>query len=124
FSRMAATESGQRAADMHAVAGEPLDEDAASRLSLSPIDNSKLRTTCVATRLNAGHANNALPQMAEANVNCRILPGHAREEIREKLVSVVNDPKVSVGYDDHGQILDRAPEAPPVTPVKLRPDVM
>ncbi len=45
-----------------------------------------MRTTCVATRLEAGHANNALPQRAQANVNCRILPGHSPEEVRQQLI--------------------------------------
>ena len=52
-----------------------------------PIDNSTLHTTCVATRLNAGHANNALPQRAQANVNCRIFPGHSAEDIRQLVES-------------------------------------
>ena len=60
----------------------------------NPEYNSTMRTTCVATRLDAGHANNALPQMAQANVNCRILPGHSREEIRQQLISIFDDPKV------------------------------
>ena len=55
-----------------------------------------MHTTCVATRLNAGHANNALPQIAQANVNCRIVPGHSTEEIRQELEKVVADPKISV----------------------------
>ena len=53
-----------------------------------------LHTTCVATRLNAGHANNALPQLAQANVNCRILPGHSVEEIRQALIKIFADPMV------------------------------
>ena len=66
--------------DRFAVLGVPrgfvVDLEAVERLSRDPIDNSKLHTTCVATRLDAGHANNALPGRAEAVVNCRILPGH------------------------------------------------
>jgi len=56
--------------------------EAVARLSKDPLDNSTMHTTCVATRLNGGHANNALPQMAQANINCRIEPGHSLEEIR------------------------------------------
>jgi acetylornithine deacetylase/succinyl-diaminopimelate desuccinylase-like protein len=52
----------------------------------------------VATRLSAGHANNALPQTAQAIVNCRILPGHSPEETRQRLIGVLNDPKVEVKY--------------------------
>ena len=65
--------------------GTPPDPQAIARLSMDARFNSLLRTTCVATRLNAGHANNALPQHAQAIVNCRILPGHAMEEIRAEL---------------------------------------
>ncbi len=54
-----------------------------------------------ATRLNAGHANNALPQLAQANVNCRILPGHSAEEIRQKLIAIFADPQVTVRYVDN-----------------------
>ncbi len=67
--------------------------EAVARLSQDPIDNSTMHTTCVATRLNAGHANNALPQTAQANVNCRIVPGHSTEEIRLELEKVFADPK-------------------------------
>ncbi len=75
FERSAASESGQTAIDMRAVAAEPPDQPAAARLSRSPFFNAQLRTTCVATTVTAGHANNALPQLARAVVNCRILPG-------------------------------------------------
>ena len=54
-----------------------------------------MHTTCIATRLSGGHANNALPQMAQANVNCRIEPGHTLEEIRLTLEKIVADPKVA-----------------------------
>jgi acetylornithine deacetylase/succinyl-diaminopimelate desuccinylase-like protein len=73
--RSAAIESGQTALDMRAVAAVPLDQAAAARLSRSPYYNAQLRTTCVATKIEGGHANNALPQSARAVVNCRILPG-------------------------------------------------
>ena len=80
-------------------------------LSKDPRYNSLLRTTCVATRLNAGHANNALPQNAQAIVNCRILPGHSPEEIAQALMRIFADPKVAVQYvDNAGQVFDRAPE--------------
>jgi acetylornithine deacetylase/succinyl-diaminopimelate desuccinylase-like protein len=125
FERMASVETGQDAADMRAILHTPPDPDAAARLSLDPLHNSTLRTTCVATRLDAGHANNALPQSAHANVNCRILPGHTREEVRETLIRVFADPKVAVDYVDHsGRVLDSAPNAQALPPVKLRPDVM
>ena len=74
FERMSKLESGQVASDMKAVAQTTPDAAAITRLSVSPYYNALMRTTCVATRLDAGHAENALPQMARAVVNCRILP--------------------------------------------------
>ena len=62
---------------MKAILRNPPDAAAIARLSADPHYNALLHTTCVATRLNAGHANNALPQTAQAIVNCRILPGHS-----------------------------------------------
>ncbi len=87
--------TGQRASDLKAILKSPPDMNAVSRLSKDPMDNSIMHTTCVATRLNGGHANNALPQMAQANINCRIEPGHSLEEIRQTLEKVVADPKVT-----------------------------
>jgi acetylornithine deacetylase/succinyl-diaminopimelate desuccinylase-like protein len=111
FERRAALESGQTAADMKAILGTPPDPKAIARLSTDARFNSLLRTTCVATRLNAGHANNALPQKAQAIVNCRILPGHAMEEIRQDLIRVFADPKITVKYVDNSyHVFDRAPE--------------
>ncbi|MGI9106388.1 MAG: M20/M25/M40 family metallo-hydrolase, partial [Pyrinomonadaceae bacterium] len=74
FERMSAIEAGQSAADMKLVARPTPDAEAAKRLAASPYYNALMRTTCVATRLEAGHADNALPQTARATVNCRILP--------------------------------------------------
>ncbi len=96
FERRAPLESAQVKSDMNAILRTPPDAAAVERLSRDPRYNSLLRTTCVATRLNAGHANNALPQTAKAIVNCRILPGHTPAEIQKQLVRVFADPKVSV----------------------------
>jgi len=105
---------------MKAILSNPPDMQAVERLSQDPIDNSTLHTTCVATRLNAGHANNALPQSAQANVNCRIEPGHTPEEIKQQLEKVVDDPKISIAFvDSTGQGPNRKSFAPP----PLRPDV-
>ncbi|HET8824842.1 MAG TPA: M20/M25/M40 family metallo-hydrolase [Terriglobales bacterium] len=98
YERMSKVETGQRAADMAAILKTPPDENAIERLSEDPIDNSTLHTTCVATRLNAGHANNALPQFAQATVNCRVEPGHTPEEIQAQLERIVANPKVKVAY--------------------------
>ncbi|HEY0796811.1 MAG TPA: M20/M25/M40 family metallo-hydrolase, partial [Acidisarcina sp.] len=110
FKRMSELESGQLAADMRGILETPPDQAAIARLSEKPGNNASIRTTCVATRLLAGHANNALPAMAQANVNCRILPGHSREEVRHQLIGIFNDPKVVVRYvSDAGDIFDQAP---------------
>ena len=85
FERMATLEDKKTGDDMKAILRTPPDQNAVDRLSADPRYNSTVRTTCVATRLNAGHANNALPQTAQAIVNCRILPGHSREELRQDL---------------------------------------
>ncbi len=79
FDRLSIVESKQNAADMRGILQTPPDQEAIARLSADPHYNSTMRTTCVATRLNAGHANNALPQTAQAVVNCRILPGHSAD---------------------------------------------
>jgi acetylornithine deacetylase/succinyl-diaminopimelate desuccinylase-like protein len=125
FLRMAAIESGQTAADMRAVAGKKPSAAAIARLSDDPLSNATMRTTCVATRLDAGQANNALPQTAKAIVNCRILPGHTREEVRQKLIQILADPAIVVRYvSDAGQVMDAAPPEPAAPPVVLRPEVM
>jgi len=96
FERTAALKEGQEAADRKAAASTPPDEDAAARLSRSPYENALLRTTCVATLLSGGHADNALPQTAQATVNCRALPGTAQSEIETRLREAVG-PGVDVG---------------------------
>ena len=117
FARSAEVEADPKlAADMRAVAKPTPDLAAAARLSASlPYYNSMMRTTCVATRLFGGHANNALPQLATANVNCRILPGVSPASVKAKLVELFADPKISVAFVD---------EAHPSKPSPLRPDVM
>lgn len=97
FDRMASTQPADIAADMRALLQTPLDTAAATRLSArSPLFNSMLRTTCVATRLEGGHANNALPQTARAVVNCRILPQDAPAQVEATLRTVVADTAVAV----------------------------
>ena len=125
FERRAALESGQIAADMKAIVGAKPDSKALARLDADARFNSLLRTTCVATRLIAGHANNALPQHAQANVNCRILPGHSIEEVREKLIGIFADPKITVKYVDNSyRVFDRAPETKAFAPVLPPAEVM
>jgi acetylornithine deacetylase/succinyl-diaminopimelate desuccinylase-like protein len=72
---------------------------------------SRLICRCVATRLTAGHANNALPQTAQAIVNCRILPGHSPAETQQALVRTVADPKVTVTYVDGAGNAASAPDS-------------
>jgi acetylornithine deacetylase/succinyl-diaminopimelate desuccinylase-like protein len=117
FERSAQVESDPKvAADMRAVAKSTPDLAAAGRLSAQlPYWNSMMRTTCVATMLSAGHATNALPQLATANVNCRILPGVSPNSVRDKLAEVFADPKIKVEF---------VGDATPSKPSPLRPDVM
>lgn len=115
FERMAIIDSGPLSKEMEGAAKNPPDRAAISLLSASPYYNALLRTTCVATRLDAGHANNALPQDARAIVNCRILPGGTQEETEKTLVRVLDDPQIKV-----------TPVAPPhdSPPSPLRKDVL
>jgi len=117
FERSASVQDDPKmAADMRAVARATPDAAAAARLSAAvPFYNALMRTTCVATRLQGGHANNALPQMAGANVNCRILPGVSPSSIKDKLVEVLADPQIKVSF---------VGEANPSKPSPLRGDVM
>ncbi len=113
---------GQQAADMKAVLLDPPDSAAVERLSKDPFDNATMRTTCVATVFRAGGATNALPQRAEANVNCRILPGHSREQIRQKLIEILADPKIAVRISGDSTSEYANAEAEP--PAPLRPELM
>jgi acetylornithine deacetylase/succinyl-diaminopimelate desuccinylase-like protein len=98
FERMSKIEEGPIAADMAAVAKG--DAAAAARLSETAAYNALLRTTCVATRLEGGHADNALPQSAKATVNCRVLPADSADEVRNTIVKVLNDPGIDVTWID------------------------
>jgi acetylornithine deacetylase/succinyl-diaminopimelate desuccinylase-like protein len=125
FARMASVEKGQTAADMRAILGDPPRAEAIARLSADPLYNATMRTTCVATRLDAGHANNALPETARAVVNCRILPGHGREEVRLNLIRILADPKIAVHFvSDQGELLDTARDRHVGPPLVLRSELM
>jgi acetylornithine deacetylase/succinyl-diaminopimelate desuccinylase-like protein len=111
----------EHAADINAILETPPDQAAIARLSREAQFNALMRTTCIPTMLQAGHAENALPQVAQAVVNCRILPGHSAEEVRQRLIRIFNDPQVTVGFMDvpSGEVRDRAPDTkafPPVAP--------
>jgi len=125
FERMAGTIGGQSGADMRAILRTPADPAAVERLSHDPAYGSVMRTTCVATRLEGGHANNALPQRATAVVNCRILPGHSQEEVRQDLIRVLADPQIMVRYvADNGTVSDTAPDRKGFPPPPLPTAVM
>ena len=96
FEKMAEIEAPEVAADMRAVLRDPPDPGALERLSTLPHYNGALRTTAVATRLDAGQSNNTIPQTARAVVNCRMLPGEDAEEVRRTLVGWIGDDRVRV----------------------------
>lgn len=100
FDRRSSMETGQVAADMQAILQDPPAAEALARITANPSYNSILHTTCVATMIDGGHAANALPQRAGANVNCRIFPGHTPEEIRIALQQVVNNPAIAITFAD------------------------
>ena len=117
FQRMATIEGGQAAADMKAVLAPSPDPDAVTRLSVMPYYNAMMRTTCVATQLQGGHAENALPQVARATVNCRILPHEPVDEVERTLARVFADAEVRV------TAMSPAKPSPPspLTPALMKP---
>jgi acetylornithine deacetylase/succinyl-diaminopimelate desuccinylase-like protein len=102
FERSAQLEGGQTAADMRAVLSDRPDPAAASfvRLTANPFYNALLRTTCVATMLEGGQAFNALPQLASATVNCRVMPGEGVDEVKATLVRVLADDQITLTLVD------------------------
>jgi acetylornithine deacetylase/succinyl-diaminopimelate desuccinylase-like protein len=111
FERMAQFEGDQTAADMRAVLSDKPDPSAMSfvRLAANPAYNAQLRTTCVATTLEGGHAVNALPQLASAKVNCRIMPGEPVDGVKATLERVLADDQITVTQID--QAVLSAPSA-------------
>jgi acetylornithine deacetylase/succinyl-diaminopimelate desuccinylase-like protein len=101
------------AAAMRAFAGNPADKNAIETLAANPSMVGKIGTTCVATMLSGGHALNALPQRAEANINCRIFPGHSRPEILAELKKVAAQPHLTITDVSEGSV---ATAASPVRP--------
>ena len=114
FERTSRIESGQLAADMKAVVQPTPDIEAVKRLSQQPGYNAMLRTTCVATMINGGHADNALPQTATATVNCRILPGEDPAKIKATLVGIFNDSSIVVTEKNPAKISPPSPIDPEV----------
>jgi acetylornithine deacetylase/succinyl-diaminopimelate desuccinylase-like protein len=114
FERMSRVERGPLAEDMRAVLATPPDPGAIERLSAKPPYNAQLRTTCVATQLQAGHAENALPQLARATVNCRIVPGQSVEAVQKTLARVLASKQI--------QIIPKALDTPS-EPSALNPEI-
>jgi acetylornithine deacetylase/succinyl-diaminopimelate desuccinylase-like protein len=114
FDKLAALESGSAAADMHAVAQSPPDLTAAERLSQNVRFNAELRTTCVATLISGGHAENALPQRARATIQCRMLPGDSADNVQQLLVAALADPNIHISLDAPPIV---SPESPPTAQI-------
>jgi acetylornithine deacetylase/succinyl-diaminopimelate desuccinylase-like protein len=109
YTRMAPTRPAEERAALAALLKNPKDEAARALLERDPDNNAILHTNCVATMLDAGHATNALPQRARANVNCRIFPGTSVSEVQATLDQVIGDPKVKVSVRE----TRNAPSPPP-----------
>lgn len=118
FQRVALSAPPARRAAITVLMKDPNDAAAQQVVESDPNYNAILHTTCVATMVDAGHATNALPQRARANINCRIFPGATAEQVRQTLQTVVADPKVSVAIAEVRN--DPAPP-PPLDPKVLGP---
>jgi acetylornithine deacetylase/succinyl-diaminopimelate desuccinylase-like protein len=116
FTAASRYENPEIAAAMRAFAADPADSKAIAVLQANPATIGKIGTTCVVTMINGGHAMNALPQRATANINCRIFPGHSRAQIMEELRRVAADPAVQFTDITEGSV---ASDASPI-----RPDVV
>jgi carboxypeptidase PM20D1 len=111
FVKAAAFEAPSAAAAMRVFAANPADASAIAFLSSDPSFVGKIGTTCVSTMISGGHAPNALPQRATANINCRIFPGHLQSDVLEELKKVAADPSISIRFTDIGSV---ATEASPI----------
>ena len=121
---MAKVSPPETAATIQGMLKTPPDPQAIADFSKIPEGNATLRTTCVATMLQGGRAPNALPAVATANANCRILPGHSQEETRKTLVGIFDNPKLTVEYmADDGTLSPTAPDRESLPPPPLRADV-
>jgi acetylornithine deacetylase/succinyl-diaminopimelate desuccinylase-like protein len=118
FSGMSKIIGGDNGAAMAAVVKNADDSTAVSVLDKDRNWHAMLRTTCVATMLSAGHATNALPQRARANINCRIMPGVTREEVQAQLVKIAADPAVTVSIPE---IRGPLAQPTPLTPKIMKP---
>lgn len=117
FARMSAIVGGEEGQAMSVLGRDPTNAEAAARLSRNPSYNALMRTTCVATMLNAGHAANALPQRADATLSCRIMQGHAPEEIQHQLQQAIADDQIAVSIIKRRE----GSQAPQLTPQIMTP---
>jgi acetylornithine deacetylase/succinyl-diaminopimelate desuccinylase-like protein len=117
FASLATLEPGASSADMRAVAQNPPDLAAAERLSENVHDNAELRTTCVATLITGGHAENALPQRARATIQCRMMPGDTAGNVERQLIEVLHDPEIHLTLDAPPIV---SPESPPTPKIMAK----
>jgi len=118
YARMAKTRTPEEQAAIAALLKNPRDEGARAILEKDPDNNAILHTNCVATMLDAGHATNALPQRARANINCRIFPGTSAADVQATLEQAIGDPKVKVSVRE---IRNAVSPPPPLDPKVLGP---
>ena len=104
FERSADLENPETASAIRAFLANPDDEEAVEVLSVNRDYAGMLRTTCVPTMIEGGHARNAMPQSVIANVNCRIFPGTSREEVRLELERIAANPKIDVVYRESNEL--------------------
>lgn len=113
FTKAGAQRGGETGAAMQALVTNPADSAAEAIVNKDKMLHSMLRTTCVATLVDGGHALNALPQTVTANVNCRMFPGRTTEETQAALAAAINDPKVRIEPRVKGKPIAKAPSLDP-----------
>jgi len=114
FASLADLAPAEVSADMRAVARNPPDPAAAERLSQEVRFNAELRTTCVATLISGGHAENALPQRAKATIQCRMMPGDSAASVQNALTNTLNDPKITIALDAPPIVSPESPLTPQI----------
>jgi len=130
FERRAAIETGATKSDMLAVTKTPPDPAALERLSAVVETNILLRTTCTATQIEGGHAQNALPQRARATLQCRIIPGESQDSVRDTLARVLDDPTIKISVITPATPSPESPLSGSILPIvervthQLWPDVV
>lgn len=119
FAKMGPQTGGDLGAAMTAFAKNPQDAHAIAVLSDNPLYTGMIHTTCIPTMLSGGHATNALPQRADANINCRIFPGTTVDQVQDKLTELVTDPEIKITIN--GTRSDVLNAMPPLTPQIMKP---